>query len=485
MEIMHIQQCRLLQALCLCICILLCNINGITQPVVKKYGVRDGKMVIELGKQISQKDLDEFIRNFDLADLDLKTFLKTNKTDSLQKLGWFVEINNKALVVLSKPLFSLDVQGNASERIIFAEHPPSTNDILPTQNPAVRYGYNRFKNKNPFIIKDSVVIFYLRNHLKANQVLLAGSFTNWQQDAFRMTKTDSGWIAHVKLGAGKHWYKFIADGEWMTDADNLLRENDGKGNINSVYYKTNVNFFLPGFSGAKKVYLAGSFNNWKPKELLMNRTATGWELPVFLPNGTHTYKFIADDQWYADPNNTERLPDGAGAYNSVIKLGQAFTFKLNGYTNAKQVILSGSFNGWKEDELNMHRTATGWELPYVIGPGNYEYKFIVDRTWIADPANPLKGNDGNSFIIIQPNYTFRIKAPNAKKIILAGDFNDWNPNSLLMKKDGDYWTFPVYLSPGKHHYKFIVDGEWIRDPANKLWEQNEFGTGNSVLWIGQ
>jgi hypothetical protein len=52
-----------------------------------------------------------------------------------------------------------------------------------------------------------------------------------------------------------------------------------------------------------------------------------------------------------------------------------------------------------------------------------------------------------------------------------------------MKKENGGWIFTAHLSPGKHLYKFIVDGKWIIDPANKLWEQNEYGSGNSVLWI--
>jgi len=52
-----------------------------------------------------------------------------------------------------------------------------------------------------------------------------------------------------------------------------------------------------------------------------------------------------------------------------------------------------------------------------------------------------------------------------------------------MKKTSNGWEIPLYLKPGKHTYKLIVDGEWILDPDNKLWEQNEFGTGNSVVWI--
>ena len=52
-----------------------------------------------------------------------------------------------------------------------------------------------------------------------------------------------------------------------------------------------------------------------------------------------------------------------------------------------------------------------------------------------------------------------------------------------MKKDGDDWIFSLHLDPGKVRYKFIIDGKWIIDPGNKQWEQNEYGTGNSVIWM--
>ncbi|MEI9810167.1 MAG: glycogen-binding domain-containing protein [Bacteroidota bacterium] len=56
------------------------------------------------------------------------------------------------------------------------------------------------------------------------------------------TRTDSGWTAQVKLRPGKYWYKFIVDGNWMVDSDNRLNENDGRGNINSVFFRTNTVF---------------------------------------------------------------------------------------------------------------------------------------------------------------------------------------------------------------------------------------------------
>jgi 1,4-alpha-glucan branching enzyme len=161
---------------------------------------------------------------------------------------------------------------------------------------------------------------------------------------------------------------------------------------------------------------------------------------------------------------------------------------LEGYQQATTVILSGSFNGWREEELFMKKTATGWQLPYVLGSGNHEYKFIVDGKWIHDPANPLivqhDHDKKNSFLIIDPNYTFRVKGfSQAKQVYLAGDFNNWSQNTLAMQKQGDEWIIPVHLAPGKHRYKLLVDGEWQLDPGNKLWEQNEFGTGNSIIWI--
>src|SRR6476620_1311450 len=115
-----------------------------------------------------------------------------------------------------------------------------------------------------------------------------------------MKKTDSGWIYDVKLSPGKYWYKFIVDGNWTVDNDNQLSENDGLGNVNSVFFRPSVVFAVPGFANAKKVFLAGSFNNWNPGNLPMKKSASGWELPVYLAKGTHTYKFVIDGQWFAD-----------------------------------------------------------------------------------------------------------------------------------------------------------------------------------------
>jgi hypothetical protein len=462
--------------------------SGFAQPFTKLYAFKDGKMHIELSSNIALSSLDSFVKSFNLRDIGLFQLIKTKSRDSLKLLGWQVEQPNSKTYIITKPLAGFDNFNNPSDKIIFTGKYDPNPPQFPAVNNGILIGYNRFRNKTLFERRDSMVTFYLRNNTRASKVMLAGSFNNWSPTSLTMRKTDSGWIARVKLGPGKYWYKFIVDGNWRVDDDNLLKENDGRGNTNSVFFNTNVMFKLSGFTNTRRVYLAGSFNNWKQRDIQMESSANGWQLPVYLAEGTHTYRFIVDGRWTIDGKNSDRLPNEFGEYNSVIKIGKPHLFKLNGYTNAKAVGLSGNFNGWRKNELYMRKTASGWELPYVLGPGNYEYKFWVDGKWVTDPSNRntiTNGqNTGNSFIIISPNYTFKLKGyPNAKSVHLAGDFNNWMPSSLPMQLKNNEWVVNVHLYTGKHLYKFLVDGKWIIDPANKLWEQNEYGSGNSVIWI--
>lgn len=454
------------------------------QEAAPKYTIKQGRMYIELDRHTTDSTLECFIRQYALDDLPLKQFLHTNVQDSLQKLGWKLERSTKQSVLLSKQLDAFESFDSPADRISFIKKPLNPDDVFPVGYKPAVYGYNR--QRTPFITADSVVTFLLRGHRMAKEVYLAGSFTQWQHGAWPMTATDSGWIIKAPLPAGKHFYKFIIDGLWTVDEANELRENDGRGNTNSVFYRTNKVFTLPGHTDARKVYLAGSFNEWRTRELPMQKTPTGWQLPLYLAEGTHTYKFVVDGQWHSDKANPERLPDGRDGYNSVVRIGKPYLFRLDGHTNASKVVLAGSFNGWREDELVMQQTASGWELPYVLGPGNYTYRFKVDGVWQVNPLGAAHGKkDLTDFaLIIDPNYTFRLRGHgNAQSVFLAGTFNDWNPSTLPMQRQGSDWVFPVHLSAGKHLYKFVVDGRWILDPNNELWEQNEHKTGNSVLWV--
>jgi len=77
---------------------------------------------------------------------------------------------------------------------------------------------------------------------------------------------------------------------------------------------------------------------------------------------------------------------------------------------------------------------------------------------------------------------FAFRAPAAKKVCIAGKFNDWNTSSLPMKKGQDgTWRIKVSLCRGKYEYKYFVDGEWASDLTCTELVPNPFGTDNCVI----
>lgn len=79
--------------------------------------------------------------------------------------------------------------------------------------------------------------------------------------------------------------------------------------------------------------------------------------------------------------------------------------------------------------------------------------------------------------------SFRLKGfSTAKEVSVAGSFNDWSPNSVKMQKEGNDWVAYTLAEAGRHMYKFVVDGNWIIDPANTE-QAEENGYTNSVIVI--
>ncbi len=80
--------------------------------------------------------------------------------------------------------------------------------------------------------------------------------------------------------------------------------------------------------------------------------------------------------------------------------------------------------------------------------------------------------------------TFRVDAPQARNVFLAGSFNDWNPALHPLKGDeAGTWQKIVYLAPGIHEYRFVVDGTWMEDCRGVERVPNPMGEFNSVVRI--
>lgn len=93
---------------------------------------------------------------------------------------------------------------------------------------------------------------------------------------------------------------------------------------------------------------------------------------------------------------------------------------------------------------------------------------------------------------------FIFQAPEVTQVCLAGEFNNWDPQSLPMAPgaQGD-WRLELRLLPGRYEYKVFVDRNWreetpctvmmegacIQEPSATELTVNPFGTRNFVLRV--
>lgn len=78
------------------------------------------------------------------------------------------------------------------------------------------------------------VTFRLSGRPNARIVAVAGSFNNWNQSQFLFARVGNEWVCKIKLPPGEYEYKFIVDGDWLTDPRNPETRHDDRGNLNSV-----------------------------------------------------------------------------------------------------------------------------------------------------------------------------------------------------------------------------------------------------------
>lgn len=79
--------------------------------------------------------------------------------------------------------------------------------------------------------------------------------------------------------------------------------------------------------------------------------------------------------------------------------------------------------------------------------------------------------------------SFSLEAPNARSVSVTGTFCDWDKEAHPLKKSKGVWKGTVYLLPGRHEYRFLVDGEWVDDPNCAERVSNNFGSYNCVISV--
>lgn len=469
---------------CILVLILISSFaSSFSQEEGIKYIYDEGNIRVQFNQNADSLKLNHMLSriNCSLAIVDSLNKLSGAK---VSESGWELTEYNDDIIEFRKTIDNLTSSGK-NEHVIIDDNITIDKSIY---NLDVKYGINKFKKVNTVVETDeNHFTFYLDGHSNAKQVYLSGTFNNWSTLGLPMTREGNRWAISINLKKGKHLYKYIVDGRWIEDPQNGWKENDGQGNTNSVFFNYNYTFTLKGYSDAKKVFLTGSFNEWNPRQLRMKKNRGPWEIRMYLEEGIHSYKFIVDNEWILDPSNRMKRDDGQGNVNSFLSFGDPFTFRLKEFRNASKVILTGDFNDWNESELVMKREYGDWVLPISLKPGNYAYKYIVNGRWEIDASNPHRigfGDYENSIMSVGANHTFILEGnQSAKQVLLSGTFNSWSEDGYTMAKVNGVWQIKIYVTEGKSRYKFIVDGKWIVDPKNPLYENNGTGSEDSIIWM--
>jgi cyclomaltodextrinase / maltogenic alpha-amylase / neopullulanase len=100
------------------------------------------------------------------------------------------------------------------------------------------------------------------------------------------------------------------------------------------------------------------------------------------------------------------------------QLGFSQTIPVNfRYTTTNQTVtniyIAGSFNSWSGSDPNYKLSDSNndgiYDIILNLNKGTYQYKFVVDFTWILDPCNPVTGgsqNENSQITVSDPMVTY-------------------------------------------------------------------------------
>jgi RHS repeat-associated protein len=213
-----------------------------------------------------------------------------------------------------------------------------------------------------------------------------------------------------------------------------------------------------------------------------------------------TYPFTLDSKGrvtrVTDPSNTRYINIMYGSIGNFPNGNITFTYYD---ITATSVNLAGEFNNWDMNSIAMANNNGTWTvtLPLQLAAA-YQYKFIKNHSsWLPDPANwntvpPGGPSTGNNSLVTNDDagttagasmpVTFTYINTTASHVYVAGQFNNWTQAALT--KNGSTWTITLSLTQGSYQYKFVVDGNWIQDPANPFTAPDGNGNYNSKLAVG-
>lgn len=100
-------------------------------------------------------------------------------------------------------------------------------------------------------------------------------------------------------------------------------------------------------------------------------------------------------------------------------------------------------------------------------------------TWPTTPGvSPPTEHAARTFV------QFRLEAPDASAVRLAGSFTRWEPAHQMHQVSPGVWTVTLPLAPGVHEYAFLIDEDrWVADPYAPAIQDGFGGLANRLALL--
>ncbi|MDT7832986.1 hypothetical protein RQM59_11380 [Flavobacteriaceae bacterium S356] len=294
------------------------------KDTIKGYQIDGDYIVFRFNKSDYIKATNDHTEErIDFKDLNIKEVFVAGSFNDWSRNQWKMKQVSENIYELRKKLSDLNEFTPEFKFVVnekyWAEPTEEAQNITAAKSyDGIDYYTYNFKILLAYPSKKGNYTFRLPGYNRAKKVILSGSFNKWDEDDFKMNRTENGWELTLQLKPSYYEYKFIVDGEWMEDPENKNKAINEFGGFNScIDIKKNVSFILEKFKDAKSVILTGSFNDWDETLCPMKKTAKGWIYTIQLSAGKHHYKYIIDGKWVIDPDNSVKEYDLEGNINSV------------------------------------------------------------------------------------------------------------------------------------------------------------------------
>jgi chromosome partitioning protein len=116
-----------------------------------------------------------------------------------------------------------------------------------------------------------------------------------------------------------------------------------------------------------------------------------------------------------------------------------------------------------------------------LSVGYQDYQALAQEIVRAEPTAEPEIVAAGPPVETEAGVVFSFEAPDATRVQLAGDFNDWNPGAAELERTGAVWKATLRLEPGRYRYRYVVDGTWQSDPLNPAVDPSPFGGHDSLV----